>query len=304
MIREPASKGHKKEYYVLQPRDYTPINRYANKQIRMLLKSDLNVIGICQSKDKWDDMQVVGVQADGPKRLAHFFDTIIEISEGKKGFIGHVRKDRSNTFKIGTQIPWMSEKEIVKAMAGMDFLTGVAKPMVINSEDIDFDDKVDLLGQVHDLKKGMSQEKYLEILLTFGVKSANDLGVNDVRALIEKMKVPDLVEELTDQVNNFLGIHFPDKQVEVKEFDKAADIVFEEKVKELVDEAKKTDDAIEAKLVEITKLKAELHISDRKVWTDLLEPFKVSSAKEMTDAQLDEFIFRLKAMRPTQAQST
>jgi hypothetical protein len=136
--REVSSKGHKGEYYTLQPRDYQPINREAYKLVRLLLKADLNIIAICQTKEKWEDMKVVGTTFDGPKRMAHYFDTIIEVSEkldatGRVvGFVGTIKKDRSRKIKVGTQIPWDDDetiyKELVKAF-GRDLSQGdAAKP--------------------------------------------------------------------------------------------------------------------------------------------------------------------------------
>ena len=115
-LREKTSAGNKGEYYTLQPRDYVHINRDASKLVRMMLKSDLNVICICQVKDQWEGMKVIGSVFDGWKRLPYYFDTRIQITEKKGGgWVAKVLgKDRSNSFKPGEIIPWENDEQIVK----------------------------------------------------------------------------------------------------------------------------------------------------------------------------------------------
>ncbi len=121
--REITSAGHKKEYYVLQPRDYNQINRDASKLVRRLLKCDLNIICICQIKNEYEfqsgTLKVVGQTADGWKRLGYYFDTLIDIEKypKKKGWKASVReKDRTNSFQVGEEIPWENDAAIVKYM--------------------------------------------------------------------------------------------------------------------------------------------------------------------------------------------
>jgi len=117
MKREMTSKGNKGEYYVLQPRDYQAINREAYNLIRMLIASDLNIIVTAHAKDKWgENMQVEGLTPDAPKKMSHFFDTVIEIETGVDGkFHGYVHaKDRTNKIAIDEAIPWHSDAAAVK----------------------------------------------------------------------------------------------------------------------------------------------------------------------------------------------
>jgi len=50
---------------------------------------------------------------------------------------------------------------------------------------------------------------------------------------------------------------------------------------------------------DIVKLKKELKIRDRKVWDNLLKPYKVKTAKDMTEEQLAKFAGELEDMRPS-----
>ena len=131
--RETTSKGHKVEYYVIQPKDYPIIYREAYALIRKLLKCNLHVIAVCQMKDKWVDMKPTGESIyDGPKRLAHYFDTIIEIqpdldATGRQvGWKAYVQKDRTRSLPVHQWIAWNNDAEICAYLVGKfkrDFTT-------------------------------------------------------------------------------------------------------------------------------------------------------------------------------------
>lgn len=123
LLREITSAGHKKEYYVLQPRDYNQVNRDASRLVRRLLKCDLNIICICQIKNEYEfqsgTLKVVGQTADGWKRLGYYFDTLIDIEKypKRKGWKASIKeKDRTNSFQVGEEIPWENDEAIVKYM--------------------------------------------------------------------------------------------------------------------------------------------------------------------------------------------
>lgn len=54
---------------------------------------------------------------------------------------------------------------------------------------------------------------------------------------------------------------------------------------------------------DIVKLKKELKIRDRKVWDELLKPYNVNTAKDMTEEQIAKFAAELDGMRPSKAQA-
>ena len=138
--REVTSSGNKKDYYVIQPRDYQAINREAYNFVRMLLACDFNVIATCHAKDKWGEgMKVEGKIPDGPKKMAHYFDTVVEIEDAKGGgFQGVVkRKDRTHSLQVQKVIPWNSDKDAADYISnafGHDLsIDAVVKPgQVIN----------------------------------------------------------------------------------------------------------------------------------------------------------------------------
>ena len=216
--REIRSAGHKEEYYTLQPRDYDPINRQVHRLVRLLLKSDMHVLATCQQKDKWEGMKVTGTEADSPKRLAYYFDTIIEIQEDKakrwKAFIR--RKDRSGVFQPNDEIPWGNDKEAAAFLMSKwgDLTLGPgASPLVIEDELINTttvnvtdpaqeaaakaavtaEDSKALLWKISDLKKALQipMKKWAEMLLPFGVTTAtalNELQLVDLKHKLEAMR--------------------------------------------------------------------------------------------------------------------
>lgn len=118
--REITSQGNKKDYYVIQPKDYQAINREVYNLIRMLIACDLNVIAIGHAKDKWGtDMRVIGKVPDGPKKMSYYFDTVVEIEDAKDGgFQGLVRrKDRTHSLVVQEIIPWNSDKAAAEYIA-------------------------------------------------------------------------------------------------------------------------------------------------------------------------------------------
>lgn len=138
--RELRSAGHKQEYYVLQPRDYNPINREASKFVRLLLKSDLNIICLCQQKDVWgENMKVEGTTFDGWKRLAYYFDTVLEIvpkDKKKTDFLCYVHKDRSHHLEKFKSYPWGDDTANVTWLqaAGFDLTGGPAAESFVDEE--------------------------------------------------------------------------------------------------------------------------------------------------------------------------
>ncbi|MBF0474547.1 MAG: AAA family ATPase, partial [Deltaproteobacteria bacterium] len=121
--REIRSKGHKTEYYTLQPRDYAPINAYITNYIVNLIDSDLHVIAICQQSDMWDNnMNIVGVKADAYKKLDYYFDTVLQIekngqaTEASKRWKAVIKKDRTGKLPVDGTIPWVGHAQICEEL--------------------------------------------------------------------------------------------------------------------------------------------------------------------------------------------
>jgi len=238
--REIRSAGHKGEYYTLQPRDYQPINRDAYELVRLLLKCDMHVLASCQSKDKWGaDMKVIGKMPDGPKRIPHYFDTVIEIAEGKKEgtWKAFIRgKDRSGHFQPGEEIPWESDEKAAAYLVekfGQDLVTSPeaepfkevktsskkAKPKTkgTNEKEPSIEKVKDGVSTAQVQKPSLAEPKKEAIseqkldpqnLLMDVVKLKKELKITDKKvwdALLVPFDVATAKDMSTDQLTSFIG---------------------------------------------------------------------------------------------------
>jgi len=100
LLRNKGTKGHKYEYYDLQPRDWMTIKAEFKGIIRSLIQLDMNVIVTARQKVQYADsgfMRPLGETFDGEKNLPYYFDCVIRLARDRKGrFLGKCIKDRSN----------------------------------------------------------------------------------------------------------------------------------------------------------------------------------------------------------------
>jgi hypothetical protein len=267
-LRELNSAGNKTEYYTIQPRDYVHINRSASKLVRLLLKCDLNIICICQIKEKWgDNMKVVGTVFDGWKRLPYYFDTIVAIEPNKQKpdtwdakILG---KDRSYSFKVGESIPWKNDKAIVQYMIkkmGMDLSGGdLAKSYDPEAQFAKNEEITENLSQ--DEPAGQeSSEQVEQATDNEQVEQAND-SIQNVES--EAVAITETASEPETEVT--------DEPVE----DNSGPVTTE-------------------KLIEVARHKKEARVNDPEVWAKMVAKYDIKSenksAKNITMAQADELI--------------
>jgi hypothetical protein len=267
MLREITSKGNKGEYYVLQPRDYQAINREAYNLVRMLIASDLNIIVTAHAKDKWgENMQIEGLTPDAPKKMSHFFDTVIEIETGVDGkFHGYVRsKDRTNKIAVNESIPWHSD---IAAVEYIQKAFGHLLSETPESEAVNID---------------------IPIGPDFGVEKviASDIIPEDPEEILTKAE-PTKPKPVKAEATKAK----PKEEVKAKPETKKAD---------LAKAATKGSEEERTKYMQkIAKLKAKAKIVDRDQWLKVLEPYKVETANHMSPDQMEDLIGKLKEFRPT-----
>lgn len=255
-LREKNSAGNKGEYYKLQPLDYVQINRDAGKLVRMLLECDLNIICVCQIKDQWEGMKVVGSVFDGWKRLPYYFDTRIAIDvdpKQKNSWKAVVKgKDRSHSFEPGEVIPWKSDEAIVQYMVkrmGQDLSGGKAA----NAYTPDHKSQVEV--QPAEAKKAADTKAEEKAPATATVTDSKAETANEA----EKAKAAE-----------------PETPAKTVETDDAG--------------KEDTTPVTQEKLVEIVRAKKAAKINDPAVWGKLLEKYQVETAKAMNMSQADELI--------------
>jgi len=103
--RNKGAKGHKFEFYDMQPRDWMTVKAEFKDIIRKLIRLDMNVVVTARQKTQYADsgfMRAIGETFDGEKSLPYLFDTIVRLYRDDKGrFFGHCMKDRSNRLPTG-----------------------------------------------------------------------------------------------------------------------------------------------------------------------------------------------------------
>ena len=256
--RELRSAGHKQEYYVLQPRDYNPINREASKMVRLLLKSDLNIICLCQQKDVWgEDMKVVGTTFDGWKRLAYYFDTVLEIvpkDKKKLEYLCYVHKDRSNHLEKFKSYSWDDDVANCAWLtkAGFNLTGGPAAESFVDTEPAAFEPVAE------------QPQQPLKLVDPSVQQLADDPAPQSVgaSAATKEHPAPDALEKSAAAVAHL------------------------------------KDDLLH----EVVQLKQACSINGAE-WPRYIKPFKVSTAKDMTNSQLMELICTLKEVKNAPART-
>ncbi len=103
--RNKGGKGHRGEFYDLQPRDWMTLKAEFKDLVRKLLRLDMNVIVTARQKAQYADsgfMRVVGETFDGEKSLPYLFDSILRLYRDETGrFMAENLKDRSNKLPRG-----------------------------------------------------------------------------------------------------------------------------------------------------------------------------------------------------------
>ncbi len=87
--------------YEIQPRDYKHFKSETERLVNRILALDMNIIVTDGAKIEYDNeefMKPVGTKPDGPKKLPHMFDIVLELYINKDGHrMAKVKKDRTNT---------------------------------------------------------------------------------------------------------------------------------------------------------------------------------------------------------------
>lgn len=120
-VRETKSKGHKLDYYTLQPSDHDKPKRELFDFISRLRALNVGTFATAHTKPKYSKkefMEVIGVTADVKESAPHMFDTYVylegddvvnpkDASETRRRWIATVEKDRSHLLgDTGTRFVW------------------------------------------------------------------------------------------------------------------------------------------------------------------------------------------------------
>ena len=181
--RNKGSKGHRLEYYDLQPRDWMTIKADHKEFIRKLIQLDMNVIVTARQKTLYADqgfMRAVGQTFDGEKSLPYLFDSILRLYRDDQGqFMAENLKDRSNILPHGHfEVSYGRLEECLDR----ESLSREAEPLRMVT-----DDQVKSLQQLINAS-GMEQETVLERLAAYGAETLEGLTEQNAKKIIEKLE--------------------------------------------------------------------------------------------------------------------
>jgi hypothetical protein len=181
--RNKGSKGHKFEFYDLQPRDWMTLKAEFKEFIRKLIALDMNVIVTARQKTQYADggfMKAAGETFDGEKSLPYLFDTIVRLYVDPKGrHMGVCLKDRSN--KLPKE-PFECRYQLFEELFGKDTLTRKAKPISQASQEQKHR-IVELIAVV-----GMSAEQVTKRLSAYGAETLDDLTAENADIILGKLE--------------------------------------------------------------------------------------------------------------------
>jgi len=179
--RNKGSKGHRGDYYELQPRDWVTLKAEFKELVRKLIQLDMNVIVTARQKALYSDagfMRIVGETFDGEKSLPYLFDTILRLYRDDAGrFMAENIKDRTNKLPRGK---FEVSYDVIERSLGAETLTREAMPLHLATPE-----------QIERIRhfvaaSGMKPERLRERLTAYGANRIEDLTQENAQAIIDK----------------------------------------------------------------------------------------------------------------------
>jgi len=181
--RNKGSKGHKYEFYDLQPKDWMTVKAEFKELIRKLIALDMNVIVTAREKTKYKEgsfMVSIGETFDGEKSLPYMFDTIVQLYIDEQGrHMGLSLKDRSHKLP---KDEFDCSYENLEKLFGKEYLDREATPVKYATDD----QKETISGYIEQF--GMAPEQVTKRLSAYGATSLDDLTINNANIIISKFE--------------------------------------------------------------------------------------------------------------------
>lgn len=179
--RNKGGKGHRGEFYELQPRDWITLKAEFKELVRKLIALDMNVIVTARQKAQYADsgfMRVIGETFDGEKSLPYLFDTILHLYRDKDGrFLAANMKDRSNKLPIGD---FEVSYALLERCLGAGALDRASTPVAMVTAH-----QLDALRHFI-AASGMYPEAVTERLRAYGADSLESLTEANAQTIIDK----------------------------------------------------------------------------------------------------------------------
>jgi len=181
--RNKSSKGHRLEFYDMQPRDWMTVKAEHKEFIRNLVQADLNVVVTARQKTLYADqgfMRAVGETFDGEKGLPYLFDTILRLYRDDNGrFMAKNLKDRTNKLPQGN---FEISYQILEGFLGKESLGRRAVPVQQSTSE-----QIDTLSHLIAASE-MKGETVQRRLAAYGAGSLEELTHGAAATIIEKLE--------------------------------------------------------------------------------------------------------------------
>lgn len=181
LMRNRGGKGHRGDFYELQPRDWVTLKAEFKEFVRKLIALDLNVVVTARLKTQYSDsgfMRAVGESFDAEKSLPYLFDSILHLYRGEGGqFMAENIKDRTNRLPRGR---FEVSYELIEQSLGSEALAREAKPVALATPE-----------QIARIRHfigvfGMKEEQVVARLAAYGASCVAALTTENAQLIIDK----------------------------------------------------------------------------------------------------------------------
>lgn len=180
--RNKGGKGHRGDFYELQPRDWVTLKAEFKELLRKLIALDMNVIVTARQKAQYSDsgfMHVIGETFDCEKSLPYLFDTILHLYRDDTGhFMAENIKDRTNKLPCGK---FEVSYDLIEKCLGAETLTREAMPLHLATPE-----QIERIRHFVTVS-GMKPEKLRERLAAYGAARIEDLTAENAQLILEKL---------------------------------------------------------------------------------------------------------------------
>ena len=181
--RNKSSKGHRFEFYDLQPRDWMTVKAEFKELIRLLIALDMNVIVTARQKVQYADggfMKVIGETFDGEKSLPYLFDTIVRLFRDEQArFMASCLKDRTKQLPAE---PFESSCAVFEQAFGLETLSREAHP-ISSVSDEQLEQLRTCIGAL-----GLTPAHVTKRLAAYGATRLDDLTADTARTILTKLE--------------------------------------------------------------------------------------------------------------------
>ncbi len=180
--RNKGSRGHKFEFFDLQPRDWMTIKAELKEFLRLVLSLNMHIVATARQKVQYADggfMKPIGETFDGEKSLPYMFDTVLQLFRDPDGqFMGKCHKDRTGRLP---KAEFAQPYEVLRDLFENDLGRGPA-PIASVSDD----KKAEILDACAQL--GMTDDQVVERLSAYGAGSIDDLTDENANTILARVR--------------------------------------------------------------------------------------------------------------------